>query len=77
VRGDDQVMRGTRSARPPHVREQGADLCLMAAITVAAIVTGKYAMLVTVCIGLALLPLAARTWRSDRQRVQRAHELNA
>ncbi len=24
VRGDDQVMRGTRSARPPHVREQAA-----------------------------------------------------
>jgi hypothetical protein len=33
-------------------------------------------MLVPVCIGLALLPLAARTWQRNRQRVQRAHELN-
>jgi hypothetical protein len=55
----------------------GAGLCLMAAVLAVAIVTGKYEMLPTVVIGLVLLPVAARAWKRDRQRVERAHRLNA
>ena len=54
----------------------GADLGLMVAIVVAAIVTRKYTMLPPVLAGVALLPLAARTWTRDRQRVERAQRLN-
>lgn len=54
----------------------GGDLGLMVAIVVAAIVTRKYTMLPAVPVGLALLPLAARTWKRDRQRVERARRLN-
>ena len=53
-----------------------ADLCLMIAILAVTIPTGRYAMLAPTVVGLTLLPLAARTWKKDRQRVERAHQLN-
>jgi hypothetical protein len=55
----------------------GAALILMIAIIAVAAGTGKYAMLVPGVAGLALLPLSARMWKRDRQRVERAHQLNA
>lgn len=55
----------------------GAALCLMATILVVAIVTGKYSMLAPAVIGVLLLPLVARAWKRDRQRIERAHRLNA
>jgi hypothetical protein len=55
----------------------GAALILMIAIIAVAAATGKYAMLVPGVAGLALLPLSARMWKRDRQRVERAHQLNA
>jgi hypothetical protein len=55
----------------------GAALSLMIAIIAVAVATGRYAMLVPALAGLALLPLSARTWKRDRQRVERAHQLNA
>ena len=55
----------------------GAVLALMIAIIAAAVATGRYAMLVPAVAGLALLPLSARMWKRDRQRVERAHQLNA
>jgi hypothetical protein len=55
----------------------GANLGLMIAILAASIATGRYEMLVGVTFGLVLLPVAARTWKRDRQRVERARQLNA
>jgi hypothetical protein len=55
----------------------GAALILMIAIIAVEAATGKYAMLVPGVAGLALLPLSARMWKRDRQRVERAHQLNA
>lgn len=55
----------------------GAVVGLMTTIIAVAAATGKYAMLVPGVAGLALLPLSARMWKRDRQRVERAHQLNA
>lgn len=55
----------------------GAALGLMIAIVAVAVATGRYAMLVPGVAGLALLPLSARMWKRDRQRVERAHQLNS
>jgi Flp pilus assembly protein TadB len=55
----------------------GAALALMIAIVAVAVATGRYAMLVPAVAGLALLPLSARMWKRDRQRVERAHQFNA
>jgi len=55
----------------------GADLCLMTVVLVVAIVTGRDSLLAPVVIGVLPLPLAARAWKRDRQRVERAHRLNA
>ena len=55
----------------------GADLCLIAVIVVVALVTGKYGMLAPAVVGLMLLPVAARAWKRDRERVESAHRLNA
>ena len=55
----------------------GAALALMIAIGAVAVANGRYAMLVPGVAGLALLPLSARMWKRDRQRVERAHQLNA
>jgi hypothetical protein len=49
----------------------------MAIVLVVAIVTGRHSMLAPVVIGVLPLPLAARAWKRDRQRVERAHRLNA
>jgi hypothetical protein len=54
-----------------------ADLGLMAVILVVAILTAKYSMLASLVFGVVLIPLADRAWRRDRQRVERAHRLNA
>jgi uncharacterized membrane protein len=55
----------------------GAAVALMIAIVAVAAAMGRYAMLLPGVVGLALLPLSARTWKRGRQRVERAHQLNA
>ncbi len=63
-----------------HSRERkllAAVLGLMAVIAAVAVATGRYAMLVPAVFGVALLPVSARMWKRDRQRVARAYQLNA
>lgn len=55
----------------------GVAVALMIAIVAVAAAMGRYTMLMPGVVGLALLPLSARTWKRDRQRVERAHQLNA
>ena len=55
----------------------GTAMALMIVIVAVAAAMGRYAMLVPGVAGLALLPLSARMWNRDRQRVERAHQLNA
>ena len=55
----------------------GAVLGLIIAIAAVAVATGKFAMLVPVATGVALLPVSARMWTRDRRRVEGAHQLNA
>jgi hypothetical protein len=64
-------------ARSKERKLLGVALALMIAIVAVAVATGRYTMLVPAVAGVALLPLSVRMWKRDRQRVERAHELNA
>lgn len=55
----------------------GANLGLIAAVAIVALVTRKYSMLSSLVFGAILLPLAARAFKRDRQRAERAYRRNA
>lgn len=55
----------------------GATVGLLAAVAIVALVTRIYSMFSSLAFGLIVLPLAARAFKRDRQRVEDAYHLNA